>query len=153
MRLREASMDKNPVVEFSFAHVHLKCSDIEAAKKFYEDMFHAKFLFEEKIRNGRVIMLEMGGTFLHLSEAEPGEVVASRSLRQGVWVGYGLGHFGFRVKNLDQAIAELKPKGAEFLGGIRNIREGVRVIYMKGPDDDLIEISERSESFQSQFRR
>lgn len=146
-------MDKMPSVEFAFAHVHLKCRDIEAAKKFYQEMFHAKFLFEEEVRNARVAMLEMGGTFLHISETEPGEIVPSRAPREKVWTGYGLGHFGFRVRNLDDAIRELKAKGAEFLGGIRNIREGVRVIYMKAPEDDLIEISERSESFQSLFRR
>ena len=147
-------MEKNSGVEFIFAHVHLKCRDIDAVKAFYEKMFHAKFLFEEKVRNGRVAMMELGGTFLHISETEPGEVLeASKEPRKSVWLRYGLAHFGFRVKDLDQAIQELKSKGAEFLGGIRHIREGVRVIYMRAPEDDLIEISERSESFQALFRR
>jgi len=100
-----------------------------------------------------VVMLEIGGTYLHLSETESGEILESpKEQRQTVWTRYGLGHFGFRVKDLDEAIRELQQKGATFLGGIRNIREGVRVIYMRGPDDDLIEISERSPSFQALFQ-
>ena len=146
-------MEKKSGVEFIFAHVHLKCRDIDAAKKFYETMFGAKFLFEEKVRNARIAMMEMGGTFLHISETEAGEAIPSRPPRETVWNGYGLGHFGFRVKNLDDAVQELKRKEAEFFGGIRDIREGVRVIYMKGPEDDIIEISERSPSFESLFHR
>ena len=146
-------MEKKSGVEFIFAHVHLKCREIDAAKKFYENMFGANFLFEEKVRNARIVMMEMGGTFLHISETEPGEMIPPRPPREKVWIGYGLGHFGFRVKNLDDAVQELKLKGAEFLGGIRDIREGVRVIYMRGPEDDVIEISERSPSFEALFHR
>jgi catechol 2,3-dioxygenase-like lactoylglutathione lyase family enzyme len=145
-------MEEKSGVEFVFAHIHLKCRDIDVSKTFYEKMVNARFLFEEEVRNARVVMLEIGGTYLHLSETEPGEVLESvKGPRQTVWTRYGLGHFGFRVKDLDSAIRELQQKGATFLGGIRNIREGVRVIYMRGPDDDLIEISERSPSFQSLF--
>ena len=146
-------MGEKSGVEFIFAHVHLKCRDIDTVKKFYETMFGARFLFEEKVRNARIAMMGMGGTFLHISETEAGEVIPSRPPREKVWNGYGLGHFGFRVKNLDDAVQELKRKGAEFFGGIRDIREGVRVIYMKGPEDDIIEISERSPSFEALFHR
>ena len=76
-----------------------------------------------------------------------------RSAEKEIWIRYGLGHFGFRVDDLDEAIRELKGKGAEFVGGIRHIREGVRVIYMRAPEDDVIEISERSAEFESLLRR
>ena len=147
-------MGKDSEAEFIFAHVHLKCHDIDATKSFYEKMFNAKFLLEEKIRNARISMMELGGTYLHISEAEPGEILeSSKEQRNKVWIRYGLGHFGFRVKDLDEAIRELKRKGADFVGGIRDIREGVRVIYLRGPEDDVIEISERSERFDALLRR
>jgi catechol 2,3-dioxygenase-like lactoylglutathione lyase family enzyme len=146
-------MEKEPGVEFVFAHVHLKSRNFDAAKAFYEKMFHARFLFEEKVRNARVAMMELGGTFLHISEVEAGETIQSpKEPRKNIWTRYGLGHFGFKVKDLDAAVRELKQKGAEFVGGIRDIREGVRVIYMRAPDDDVIEISERSASFEALLR-
>ena len=147
-------MEKKTGVEFIFAHVHLKCRDIDAAKTFYKKMFNARFLFEEKVRNARIAIMELGGTYLHISEAEAGETIESpKEARKNIWNRYGLGHFGFRVKDLDEAVRELKLKGAEFVGGIRDIREGVRVIYMRGPEDDVIEISERSPDFDSLLRQ
>jgi predicted enzyme related to lactoylglutathione lyase len=44
-------MRKSSKVEFKFDHVHIKCRDIKAVKKFYEEMFNAKILYEGKARN------------------------------------------------------------------------------------------------------
>jgi catechol 2,3-dioxygenase-like lactoylglutathione lyase family enzyme len=141
-------------MDFTFAHVHLICRDFDGAKQFYENMLNARCLFEGQAKKARIAIMALGGTCLHISEAEGDEgIEAPRELREGVWVRYGLGHFGFRVDDLDEAIRELERKGAEFLGGIRHIREGVRVIYMRAPEDDVIEVSERSEEFESLLRR
>ena len=116
-------------------------------------LFRSQFLFNEKERKGRVPVDGRGNTFLHIFETEPGEMILSRLPREKAWIGYGFGHFGFRVKNLNDAVKELKLKGAEFLGGARDFRERVRVIHRKGPEDDPIEISERNPGFEALFRR
>jgi lactoylglutathione lyase len=147
-------MERQSQVRFSFAHVHLICRDYDATKRFYEQMLNARCLFEGKGRNARIVMMELGGTCLHISEAEGDEgIPPPGGQREKIWTRYGLGHFGFRVDDLDAAIHELKGKGAEFVGGIRQIREGVRVIYMRAPEDDVIEVSERSAEFESLLRR
>lgn len=141
-------------INFIFAHVHLICRDFDATKQFYKKMLNARCLFEGKAKRARIVIMELGGTCLHISEAEGDErIEAPEECRRKIWIRYGLGHFGFRVDDLDEAIRELKDKGAEFIGGIRHIREGVRVIYMRAPEDDIIEISERSSEFEALLRR
>ena len=147
-------MEKDSRVVFEFAHVHIKCHDIHTTRKFYEEMFNAKTVHEEKIGNGRIAMLDLGGSYVHISEAEPGEILESlKEQRKKTWIRYGLGHFGVRVKDLDAAVRELKMKGADFVGEPRDIREGVRVAFIRGPEDDVIEISQRSSSFEAMLRR
>ena len=147
-------MEKISGVPFEFSHVHIKCRDIGAAIAFYEKMFDAKMFFEEKVGDVRVAMMEMGGVYVHISEAGPEEMLESPSQpREKAWIRYGLGHFGFRVKDLDKAVRELKRKGADFVEEPREFRKGVRVAFVRGPEDDVIEISQRSPDFQALLGR
>jgi catechol 2,3-dioxygenase-like lactoylglutathione lyase family enzyme len=56
----------------------------------------------------------------------------------------GLDHFGFLVKNLDEAVAELKKKGAKFAVEPYTIRPGVRIAYVQAPENVRVELVERS---------
>ena len=56
----------------------------------------------------------------------------------------GLDHFGFRVENLDEAVAELKSKGAEFAVEPYTLRPGVKIAFVRAPGDVRIELLERS---------
>lgn len=132
-------------VRYTFDHVHVKCHDINAAKRFYEEMFHAKTVYEGELRGARSIMMELGGTYLNLSEPGKGEELEPLNPRKDVWIRYGIGHFGVQVKNLDEAARELRAKGAEFIREPRDIREGVRAAFIKGPEDDVIEVIQRGE--------
>ena len=55
----------------------------------------------------------------------------------------GLDHFGFRVDNLDETVAELKGRGAVMAAEPRTIRPGVRVAFVRAPDDVRIELLQR----------
>ena len=133
--------------EFTFDHVHIKCRDTNTAKRFYEEMFDAKTVFEGEIRNAPFIMMELEGTYINLIGATEGEILESLDKpRENVWIRYGIGHFGVRVRDLEKAVEELRDKGAEFIWEPRDIREGVRVAFIKGPEDDVIEIVQRSKN-------
>ena len=56
----------------------------------------------------------------------------------------GLDHFGLRVESLDEAAAELKRLGAEFTLEPRTLRPGVKIAFVRAPDDVRIELLERS---------
>src|SRR6516165_1152973 len=55
----------------------------------------------------------------------------------------GLDHFGLRVDNMDEAVAELKRRGAAFKMEPRTIRPGVKIAFIEAPDNVRIELLER----------
>ena len=130
-----------------FDHIHIKCHDIEAAERFYREMFDAKTVERYAIRDTTSIMMELGGTFVILTNPEKGEVLESAGKpRQKPMIRYGLGHAGIRVKNLDETARILREKGAEFLWEPRDSKGGrIRVAFIRGPEDDVIEIVQRND--------
>jgi catechol 2,3-dioxygenase-like lactoylglutathione lyase family enzyme len=56
----------------------------------------------------------------------------------------GLDHFGLSVKDIDKVAAELKAKGVEFTMELNDIRPGVRICFIRGPQGISIELLERS---------
>jgi catechol 2,3-dioxygenase-like lactoylglutathione lyase family enzyme len=55
----------------------------------------------------------------------------------------GLDHIGLRVTDIDAVCKELKAKGAEFTTEPKTIRPGVRIAFVRGPQNVQIEILDR----------
>ena len=126
-------MEKNVDV-IKFDHIHIKCHDANAAEKFYREMFNAKTVERYVIRDTQSIMMELGGTFIILTNVEKGEVLESaKKPRQTPNIQYGLGHVGVRVRNLDEAARVLREKGAEFLWEPRDAKGGRKRKRSKDP--------------------
>lgn len=143
--LEEVSMEEKFKMEFKFDHVHIKCHDVNVVKRFYEKMFSGRVVSEGMVRNASMVVIELGGTHIILTEPGDGEKLEPlKSPREDVWIRYGIGHFGLCVKDLDEAARELRAKGAEFIWEPREVRGGVRVAFIRAPEDDVIEIVQRS---------
>jgi catechol 2,3-dioxygenase-like lactoylglutathione lyase family enzyme len=56
----------------------------------------------------------------------------------------GLEHIGLTVKGIDAVVAELKGKGAHFTMEPTTIRPGVRICFVRGPENVAIELLERT---------
>lgn len=56
----------------------------------------------------------------------------------------GLDQFGLSVTGIDTVVADLKAKGAEFTVEPNNIRPGIRIAFLRGPEGVSIELLERS---------
>ena len=56
----------------------------------------------------------------------------------------GLDHFGLRVENMDEAVAQLKERGAEFSTEPRDLRPGLKIAFVRAPGNIRIELLERS---------
>ncbi|MBX6376362.1 MAG: VOC family protein [Acetobacteraceae bacterium] len=127
------------MTEFAFDHIHLRTPDVEATAQWYERMFGAKVLRSMQQGQPRVD-LELGGQKIFLAAVAPDGKTADppRSPYQG------LDHFGLRVTGLDAVVAELKAKGAEFTVEPTSPRPGIRIAFLRGPQDVTIELLERS---------
>ena len=56
----------------------------------------------------------------------------------------GLEHIGLRVEGIDAVVAELKQKGVEFTVEPKTIRPGVRIAFLRGPQNIHIELLDRN---------
>ena len=127
------------MTEFAYDHVHLRSPDPDATARYYERMFGAKII-KSVMSNGlpRTDM-NLGGVMFFIAQV-PAEAALSEK-PAGSFV--GLDHLGLRVRDIDAVCAELKAKGAEFTVEPKTIRPGVRIAFVRGPQNVLIEILDR----------
>jgi lactoylglutathione lyase len=127
------------VAKFTYDHIHLRSPNPEATAAFYERMFGAQVI--RTMQQGKPrIDLKVGGANVFIIEVLPDGKTnpPPRSPYQG------LDHFGLSVTGIDDIVAELKAKGAEFTMEPTNIRPGVRIAFLRGPEGVSIELLERT---------
>ena len=127
------------VASVTFDHIHLRSPDPEATAQFYERMFGARVI--RSMHEGKPrIDLELGGTSVFIApvpaDGKTGKPPATPH--------EGLDHFGLRVTGIDTVVADLKAKGAELTMEPVTIRPGVRIAFVRGPEDVSIELLERT---------
>jgi lactoylglutathione lyase len=127
------------MAEFTYDHVHLRSPDPDATAAYYERMFGARII-KSVMSNGLPRTdLEIGGVMFFIAQVPADAPLSEKP--EGSFV--GLDHMGLRVQNIDAVVAELKAKGAEFTVEPRTIRPGVRIAFLKGPQNVLIELLDR----------
>ncbi len=122
---------------FGFDHIHLRSPDPEATAAWFERMLGAEVIRTTQQGKPR-IDLKLGGQDIFIARSDASVAAAPSSPYQG------LDHFGLRVQGLDAAAAELKAKGVEFTMEPREARPGVRIAFIRGPQNISIELLERS---------
>ena len=128
------------MTRYSYDHIHLRTRDPMATAKYYEKMFEAKIIESVQSDGQKRIDLDINGLTVFIARvseevnAPPGPAEPS----------LGLDHFGLQVDNLDEAVAELKRRGADFTVEPRTIRPGLKIAFVLAPDGARIELLERS---------
>ena len=122
---------------YTYDHIHLRSRQPMETAKYFETMFGAKIIESVQTDGQPRIDLDINGLAIFIAAADdsvpPGPVDPHQ----------GLDHFGFKVDNLDQAAAELKAKGAEFVQEPELIRPGIKIAFIRAPGDVRIELVER----------
>ncbi len=123
---------------YGFDHVHLRSRDLDATAAFYERMFGAE-VSRSTLPNGtpRVEMKIGGFTVLIGAATDPKTQDAPSSPY------LGMEHFGLSVDDLDAAAAELKAKGAVFEMEPTQVRAGLKIAFLRGPENVSIELLQR----------
>ncbi|MDP2920068.1 MAG: VOC family protein [Dehalococcoidia bacterium] len=118
------------MAKYSFDHIHLMSPDPVKTAEFYQKMFNAALLSSRDFGNGGVVVhLKLDGVI----------ILISRTAADGQ---NGLVHFGVRTDNLEEAVAELKGKGAVFTRDITRINPQLRISFVDGPEAVPIEVQE-----------
>jgi catechol 2,3-dioxygenase-like lactoylglutathione lyase family enzyme len=80
--------------------------------------------------------LKLGGANIFIAPVTSGDGVNAPPVTPY----QGLDHFGLQVSGIDAIVAELKAKGAQFTMEPTNIRPGVRIAFIRGPQGVSIEL-------------
>ncbi|MDA1000981.1 MAG: VOC family protein [bacterium] len=124
---------------YRYDHIHFRSEDPHAARKFWEEMFGAKVTQERELGGAPSFNFDLNGMAFIVSGKAKGEDPAPT----GSDPRYGLDHFGLLVENMDAAAADLRKKGTEFICEPWELRPGVKIAFIKGPDNISIELAER----------
>lgn len=124
--------------KYWFTHVHIVSPDFVKTAEFYEKMFGATVVDTREVPGGRTaIELDLNGSTIMVTN--PRDEPVTYGTPQG-----GLDHFGLGTDNIEEAVADLKAQGVEFVRGITQARKpGVRLTHFLGPENVLIELMER----------
>ncbi len=127
------------MAEFAYDHVHLRSPDPDATAAYYERMFGATVIKSVMSNGIERTDMNLGGVMVFIAQTPPDAALSGKP--EGHYV--GLDHLGLRVSNIDAVVTELKAKGAEFTVEPKTIRPGVRIAFVKGPQNVLIELLDR----------
>jgi lactoylglutathione lyase len=125
--------------EFVYDHVHLRSPNPDETAAYYERMFGAKIIKSVMSNGIERTDMSLGGVMVFIAQVPEDADLAEKP--EGSFV--GLDHLGLRVRDIDRVCDELKAKGAEFTMEPKTIRPGVRIAFLRGPQNVLIEILDR----------
>lgn len=125
-------------VRYDFEHIHLRARDPEATATWFERMLGAEVIRSSPGGKPR-IDLKLGGQDVFIAQADASVAAPPTSPY------HGLDHIGLLVQGgLDAAVADLRAKGVPFTMEPKEIRPGVRICFITGPENISIELLERS---------
>lgn len=143
------------VFEAAFHHVGVSVRDMERARSFYCDTLGFSVVWAHKQRTGEplqkvvglpgavmdITMLEGYGMRVELFKYITPEGRDFGDRRQ---CDFGLIHFALKVRDARAVYAELSAKGVQFTSPPQDLRPGVVALYMRDPEDNIIEIMENN---------
>lgn len=125
------------MARYGFDHIHLRSPELDATATWFQEALGAEVVRKVGGEAPR-IDLSLGGLALFISQSD-GRVAAPPTSPYN-----GLDHFGLVVPNLDEAVAELKARGVAFTMEPKEARPGLRICFIRGPQNISIELLERS---------
>jgi catechol 2,3-dioxygenase-like lactoylglutathione lyase family enzyme len=102
-------------------------------------MFGAEIIKSIQSDGRERVDMSLGGVMMFIAKVDPDASLSEKPA--GSYV--GLDHLGLRVRDIDRVCDALKSKGAEFTVEPKTIRPGVRIAFVRGPQNVLIEILDR----------
>ena len=123
--------------EFHWDHLHLRSPDPEATAQYYIDVFGATPVNKVEVGGTVRMIVRLAGLNLFIEQVPPATPAPPQPPH------LGLEHIGLVVTNMDAVCADLKGRGAEFVVEPHSPRPGLRIAFVRAPDNVDIELLER----------
>lgn len=119
-------------------HIHLRSRDAVAAARFYCEVLGAREVRRDGAPEVSRVTLDLGGlaVFIEQAPADTGPAAVPPNL--------GIEHIGLAVEDIDAAMADLRRRGVAIVSGVTDVRPGLRILFLDGPDGVRIELLQRS---------
>lgn len=125
---------------FTWEHIHLRSPNPEATATWYHEMLEAEVIRTQQADGSTRIDMNLGGgQKVFIAPANPALTTAPPPETPY----FGLEHIGLTVKDIDSVVSTLKGKGVPFTMEPTTVRPGVRIAFMRGPENVLIELIQR----------
>ena len=122
----------------SYDHIHLRSLEPFETAQYFHEMFDAKIMETVQSDGQPRVDIDVNGLIIFIAKAGKDTPPSLKDPH------LGLDHFGFRVDNLDEAVKELKERGAEFAVEPYQLRPDLKIAFVRAPGDVRIELLERS---------
>ncbi len=124
---------------YHFDHVHILTRDPRSVAQYFQKMFDATIIETPQEGGKTRLDVDLNGLRIFIFPVGPNENLPASP--PGRYL--GLDHFGLRVDNLDEAAAELKRRGVEFVVEPYQLKPGLKISFIRGPENVWIELLER----------
>ena len=127
---------------YEFNHVHIKSPDPGKTANWYVKAFDFKIISDAVRAYGdRFIRCQTAdGVTVNISGARTDEQMGGGDATAH----WGIEHFGINVDDLDAEIERLTELGADLMEGPIDLPGGLRIAFIKAPDDVRVEIMQYS---------
>jgi len=116
-------------------HLALKVTDLARARKFYEEMFGMRVIWEPDPEN---VYLSSGADNLALHQISAADVSRYRSAKDQL-----LDHLGFIMDSpasVDRLFRQAERSGAPIVKPVKQHRDGSYSFYMADPDGNVVQV-------------
>ncbi len=118
-------------------HLHLRSPDPAAAAAFYVEALGARETARVPVGDRLRVVLDLGGLTLFI------EQVPADTARAPAAPFVGIEHIGLAVDDLDAALDAHRARGTRITAEAQQVRPGVRIAFLEGPDGVVLELLER----------
>ncbi len=120
---------------YRFHHIHIFSSDVPATERFLIHGMGAELMSRHDSRGIPTTSVRLGGAEILIRGARSGE-----QLLKPEGSCFGTNHFGLEVDDVDATIVELRDRGVAIEVEPWDFRPGMRIAFVKGPDNVRIEL-------------
>ena len=122
-------------LEYQFDHLHIFSSDFPATERWLIEGIGAELGGRHDSRGVQTTTLRLGGVKILVRGAREGEQLARPGASH-----FGTNHFGLKVADIDATVAALRGRGVTIEVEPWDFGPGMRIAFVKGPDDVRIEL-------------